>query len=211
MLVIDHQGTFYRYWNIFHVLCCLSSSYIYGYNAAFKATTRDIEIWIYEGIFVFAIIIEFFVDYIKPGTGANGVRVTDHFLIAKRYFYKGFLYDLFPCIPFYMLPMEHAHMLYMVKVIRLIIGLKLLDVAAIMKYYKKFSMNRLQRIIDKDPNMAENIEIDQTHITYILVTNLTLKTIKLLITILTFCYFTGIIWVIICNVNYHYYDGIETY
>ena len=35
-LIIDHKGAFYRYWKIFYVACCLTSCFLYGFNAAFK-------------------------------------------------------------------------------------------------------------------------------------------------------------------------------
>ena len=78
-IIINHKGQFYRGWYIFYVLCCFSSSYIYGYLAMFGSHDLlfSTTSYVYEAIFIIAIGIEFITDFPKKGTGSTGLCVRD--------------------------------------------------------------------------------------------------------------------------------------
>ena len=61
MILIDHDGSFYKIWKAFHVLCCLSSSFMYGYLSCFRNVSPEfytLDI-MFESIFLISMIIEF--------------------------------------------------------------------------------------------------------------------------------------------------------
>ena len=64
---------------------------------------------------------------------------------------------------------------------------------------KKISFSRLERMIDQDPELAENQDIDNNNIELLMKIGYGLKTLKLAITIFNISYFMGIIWLIYCD------------
>jgi len=76
MLVIDHTGTFYKYWYIFISICNITSSYNYCFYAAFR--DEGIYDWLsgnfYEVFFFVDIIIHFLLDFKTSPTAQSNVR-----------------------------------------------------------------------------------------------------------------------------------------
>ena len=62
-MIIDHNGTFIHFWNPFHVFCCLTSSYMYGYKACFRDDIDGMWIILFETVFLTSMLIEFFTDF----------------------------------------------------------------------------------------------------------------------------------------------------
>ena len=56
----------------------------------------------------------------------------------------------------------------MVKMLRLIKGFSLFDVHDMMKHVKRYYHGKTQNIIDYDPELAENKDVDNTNIGRIL-------------------------------------------
>ena len=147
MILIDHNGYFYKWWKAFHVLCCLSSSFMYGYLSCFRNVspvfyTLDI---MFESIFVISMIIEFITDFKERnenGVGSNSQSVKSLELIAKRYVFEGnFRYDLIPLIPFQLLLLtggRYFHLFYLIKISRIFTGLRFFNVPKIMEFIKDY-------------------------------------------------------------------------
>ena len=166
-IIISHNGKFYKAWYIFYVLCCFSSSYIYGYLAMFghdgnRDNTLETTTYVYEAIFIIAIGIEFITDFPKKGTGTNGVNVRDLSIIATKYFKGNFAFDVFPLIPFERIPWDHSRVFYLTKVVRIILGFKILNVGSMMESIKAINKKKLDKIIEEDPIAAEDNIKDQT-------------------------------------------------
>jgi hypothetical protein len=64
---------------------------------------------------------------------------------------------------------------------------------------KSYYMNQSKKIILTDPVLASNTNIDFNKIEDLLLISYTLKTLKLVITIMNISYFTGIFFLIICE------------
>lgn len=60
---------------------------------------------------------------------------------------------------------------------------------------------KLERIIQNDPDLAENSDLDNNNIMLILMISYFFKTFKLVIIILTVSYFIGIMWFIFCDLT----------
>jgi hypothetical protein len=82
---------------------------------------------------------------------------------------------------------------------RVIKGMSLLDVHEIMKWIKNKYIKRVQYIIETDIELANDCDIDNTGIGEILVFSYTLKTCKLVIVILLTSYFTGVMFLVLCE------------
>jgi len=70
-----------------------------------------------------------------------------------------------------------------------------------MRQVKLLLNKKLERIIQNDPELAENSEIDNNNIMLILMISYFFKTFKLVIIILTVSYFIGIFWFIFCDLT----------
>jgi len=68
--------------------------------------------------------------------------------------------------------------------------------------FKKFSVYKMETMIQEDPELADNKLNDNNNIVYLIKINYGLKTLKLVIMILSAAYFIGMIWIIICTINY---------
>ena len=80
--------------------------------------------WIVEGFFFLSMVQEFFVSFENPNV--KGVQIKAVEQIALRYVKGEFLQDLIPLIPLqaFELPHHLERLFYVVKVMRLVVGLK---------------------------------------------------------------------------------------
>lgn len=60
---------------------------------------------------------------------------------------------------------------------------------------------RMERIMKLNPNVGEDKDEDHNNIEGLMVTGYILKTLKLVIVILNFSYFLGMIWLIFCEIT----------
>ena len=73
------------------------------------------------------------------------------------------------------------------------------NVQLFMHEVKKISFSRLERLIEREPKLAENQDIDNNNIELLMKIGYGLKTLKLAIAIFNISYFMGIIWLLFCD------------
>jgi hypothetical protein len=66
---------------------------------------------------------------------------------------------------------------------------------------KKIYQEKLELIIETNPTLAENMDIDNNNITKIIIIHFILNTIKLIIIISNLSYFIGFSWYIFCDIT----------
>jgi len=117
-----------------------------------------------------------------------------------RYLQTKFIYDLLPLIPFnWIFSFKYSHLLYAIKVIRLLDTFELLDTSKFMSHIKKFYENRLKKVCEID-ELANNIDLDQNKIMTVIMISYIFKTFKLVIIIFQVSYFLGIFFYIYCSI-----------
>lgn len=105
MFIVDHQGTFYKWWYRFISLCRITSAYNYCIYAAYRRETYNfVSGNIYEVFFIFDILINLFLDFKKSPSDIDHVR--DAQKSATRYVEGNFIWDFIPLIPFQLLKLE---------------------------------------------------------------------------------------------------------
>ena len=146
--------------------------------------------------------LEFLLEF-KPEDQYNKVRdITE---IAKRYIKSRFLVDAIAMIPFNQFFKEpqpkNVKLFFIIKIIRIQKGFHLLSSNSFMRQVKLLLNKKLERIIQNDPELAENSDLDNNNIMLILMISYFFKTFKLVIIILTVSYFIGIFWFIFCDLT----------
>ena len=71
-----------------------------------------------------------------------------------------------------------------------------------MRHIKDLFKARLQRIIDDEPELADNSDLDNNNIMTILMISYFFKTFKLIVVIVTISYFMGMLWYIFCDLTF---------
>ena len=95
---------------------------------------------------------------------------------------------------------NNSRVFFLVKCFRLKETFAILDTAKIMKHVKHYYGNKLNKIVE-DPELAENIFIDQNKIMNIIIISYLIKTIKLVVLIFLVSYFLGICFYIFCDIT----------
>jgi hypothetical protein len=152
----------------------------------------------FESLFAVSIVLRFFVDYYEEG---KQFPVRDLTAIAKNYLKTGFVFDFIPLIPLQELPLPrgYARFFYIIKVMRLFNGFKLLNVEHIMDYIKKFYKSKVDRMIQSEQAIGEDIVRDNNNIRTLLVIKYIIRLAKLFYIIVSICYFLGATWYIYCE------------
>lgn len=116
------------------------------------------------------------------------------------------MYDFIAIIPFHWIIDMTAkrgnhrwNTLFLIKIIRIRKVNAIFNVQLFMTEVKKISYSRLERMIEHDPDLAENQDIDNNNIELLMKIGYGLKTLKLAIVIFNISYFMGIIWLIYCD------------
>jgi len=91
---------------------------------------------------------------------------------------------------------------YLIKTIRLYIGLDFLDPSAIVQTLQHFNQRRLRSMIEKKDWRSVDTDRDHTHGSTLLLAGYVLRVLKYTIMILTTCYFLGCFWHIYCVEEY---------
>ena len=165
--IISANNKFYLYWKTINTFSCLTSSYIYAYMAAFERSSKSEELMmannVYEIIFIISMLLMFFVDYCEEG---SNIPVEDFTKIVKRYLKSQFLYDFVPILPLQELPLGGMERLfYLPKIIRLRTGIAMFDVPMIISKVKYFNKKKIDKIIETDKELAEDVIQDNNNIT----------------------------------------------
>lgn len=92
-------------------------------------------------------------------------------------------------------------MWYIIKIVRIQKGYHLLSSNTFMRQVKMLFSKNLERIIQNEPELAENSDLDNNNIMLILMISYFFKTFKLVIIILTVSYFIGMVWYIYCDLT----------
>lgn len=78
-----------------------------------------------------------------------------------------------------------------------------------MRHIKDLFKARLQRIIDDEPELADNSDLDNNNIMTILMISYFFKTFKLIVVIVTISYFMGMLWYIFCELTHIPLDELD--
>lgn len=167
----------------------------------------------FESIFIISIIKKFITEYTADG---EIMPERDIMKIYDRYLKTEFLRDFIPIFPItFILDMsykKYGRIFYLIKIIRLTKGLKFFNVQQTMDYFKRKHEVKVLAQIDKDPALEENLNVDQNNIDYFFNLHYLLKIFKLFLMIMNVSYFTGIIWLIFCQVTHdisHAYGEVK--
>jgi hypothetical protein len=133
----------------------------------------------------------------------SNTNVRDIAQISMRYLKSDFASDFVPLIPFNWIGIfrfQNCRVFFLIKCYRLKETFDLLDTAKIMKHVKRFYGNKLNKVVE-DPELAENIDIDQNKIMTIILVSYMFKILRLIILIILVSYFLGIVFYIICDIT----------
>mmetsp|Transcript_8274 Transcript_8274/g.12665 ORF Transcript_8274/g.12665 Transcript_8274/m.12665 type:complete len:275 (-) Transcript_8274:174-998(-) len=186
-----------------HTFSCLTSCYFYAFIAAFGLPSRgeflNTAYVAYESIFTISIVLNFFVEYQPDG---SSFPVRDLFLVAKKYFRGTFIWDLVPLLPLQMLDLNgYERLFFIIKIMRLVIGFRIFSVPKIMALIKGFYKQRMEQLIETNPQIAEDTIMDQNNISLLIKINNAMKIMLLVMIILNTSYFLGFFWYIVSDLN----------
>jgi hypothetical protein len=184
-------------------MICIISSYIYAYITAFRipkpGSSMAILDIVFDIIFAMDMCVQFLLEF-KPEDQYNKVR--DLTEIAKRYIKGQFAIDVIALIPFSsFFNGQQRKLWYIIKIVRIQKGYHLLSSNTFMRQVKMLFSKNLERIIQNEPELAENSDLDNNNIMLILMISYFFKTFKLVIIILTVSYFIGMVWYIYCDLT----------
>lgn len=159
---------------------------------------------IIEGIFLVDLGFEFILEYTDEATN---MPVRDIATISLRYLKGGFIEDAIPLIPWnWFVKFKYSRIFFLIKCFRLKETFDLLDTGKFMKQVKRIFEKKLDKICD-DPELANNINMDQNKIMTIILFGYLFKTLKLVIVIFMVSYFLGIVFYIFCDIT----DDFQVY
>jgi hypothetical protein len=147
--VINPHSMVYRLFRSLVVLCCLASSFVYAFYAAFRndvdndpsqendpileIENLDLIQYVFEGIFLVDMLLKFILEYKDDFTSSHVHQVRDVSMISLRYLKTKFAYDLIPLIPFNMVfHFRYSRVFYLVKCMRLLDTFQVLDTGKFM-------------------------------------------------------------------------------
>jgi hypothetical protein len=89
-----------------------------------------------ESIFALDCILKFFSEYVDD---QSDITIRDHGLIGQRYLKQGFMIDIIPLIPFFVVfKFKYARLLYLLKLFRILAILQMIDTKKFMDKVKEF-------------------------------------------------------------------------
>ena len=138
-------------------------------------------------------------------------KIRNHFQIATKYIKGRFFLHLLCLIPFNLIFMlkdvedkPNLKFFFLIKILRLYEGMEIFNESEIKTYVKQLLAIRLKRIIEHKPHLANDQTSDNSKISALIIIKHVIKTIKMLILILTLSYFIGIFWLMLCELEYKY-------
>jgi len=145
-------------WKLFHIICCVLSSYLYAYIAGggddgIEKTTDYpfVMTSFFETVFTISILLNFVTAYTPEGSSH---LITSHGKICRRYLEQGFLLDFFTWVPFVFFFNNsrnyYYRMFYLIKIIRIMEGLKIFDVGEMMDIVKERTTQNTLKKIEED-------------------------------------------------------------
>jgi hypothetical protein len=73
-------------------------------------------------------------------------------------------------------------------------------------YYQNLNFDHIQKMIDSNDPTANDMLMDHTKITFVLMLQGVLRTIKLAVIILNLSYFIGILWFVFCEAERDFFN-----
>lgn len=224
-VVIDHNSERYLMFNFFVTFCCLVSSYIYVYMAAHRIQMESSEdplsptvflVYFFEGVFALDIGVNCLLSFEQTSQYGTYIE-TSVGAIASHYLYSTFYKDFLPIIPFQLTPLANRRgtLFYLIKLLRLAKGFKLLDVVYLMKKIKAIYKQRGRNLIRNEPDKANDTVHDHNKVLQQMAIGYVLKIAKNVIIIANFSYLLGMFWYIMCVLiedvgGYHYASATES-
>lgn len=83
-------------------------------------------------------------------------------------------------------------------------GLQVFNVQMLMEKVKNILQKRYQENLDQDENFGDNLDIDNTNIDFLYNMSFFFKTIRLIMIIINFSYFFGMMWLTYAQVINYY-------
>ena len=157
--------------------------------------------YVFEFFFLLSIVLKFTTSYVIQG---ETVVIKSHSKIAKRYLQDDFILDLIPLFPIQLIflsVIRNGKLFYLLKCIRVIKVAKIFDIGALFKTIQTAMKNRNQRLIEESPEVGEDFNIDHNNIKSLMFIKYVFKLVKLLLIIVNISYFSGMFFLIFCEVT----------
>jgi hypothetical protein len=129
--------------------------------------------------------------------------------IIIHYLMTDFMWDFIPLLPFQLFTMKNKreNLFFLIKLLRLRKGMKMLDVSMLKFYIKKGLINRMERRIDRDDHFANNMIESMNPVESLMFSGYMLKSLQLTILLVNISYIMGMLFFILCEaIQDFYYD-----
>lgn len=206
MIILDQNSVFCLIWNFIEVICCVLSSYMYAYMAAFGIRNSDLTInsdlrvtdIFFFIVFTISIIMNFLRDFVPEG---ETQACKDLRKIAIRYLHGQFLLDLIAWVPFQFILDFNEHpllnSLYAIKIVRLRNGLQYLNISYLMGHVKRVQKYFTDYKLERQPTLAENMHVDNNGILQLIKINQGLRVSFLVGQIFNISLMSALAWLIL--------------
>lgn len=149
--------------------------------------------------FLISMFLKFITDFIPDGETEPTKDLKE---ISKRYLNNEFLVDFITILPLTL--MFELKILYLLKTIRVINGIKMFNVGLILSNIKERSKRRREKLIKEDPAFAEDQSNDNNEITALMCTKNILRIVKLVVLLFNISYFVAMFWLLFSDVTMTY-------
>jgi hypothetical protein len=119
--------------------------------------------------------------------------------------------DLIPILPLQFLRLKNnrERLFFLLKVIRIFKGTKMLSQRKLMRVIKERQLQYITKRCEWDDEFANDIFNQRNQMEAILFTSYGLKTLELTIVLMHFSYMLGMFWLIMCEVVEDFYHGVN--
>ena len=140
----------------------LISPYVYAWYTVFESPEIGSVMFdamiTFELYFLFNIVFTFFVEYDVDGQILPERNLPN---IARNYLRNGFLIEVLPTLPLQFLPLGgDENRLYIIKLVRIVNGISLLDASKIYEGLTVYNMRRIKNLIENDDFRANLMDYD---------------------------------------------------
>jgi hypothetical protein len=128
-----------------------------------------------------------------------------------HYLKTEFFWDFIPILPFQLLtlPRRRENLFFLIKLLRLRKGFKILDVTKLKGYFKYVINSRMERRLEWDEGFANNMLENKNPVQTLLFTGYFLKTLQLTIIIVNLSYIIGMLFFIMCEFNQDFIYDVD--
>lgn len=187
-------------------MACITTPYYYAWIAlnGYEKEEKSYMITtiIFEFMFASHILFNFLTEYVPDG---EIVPIRELEVIGNRYLSSEFLVDFIPTFPitFFLNNSNKTYwrLFFLIKIMRLHKGIKVYDVEKMMDILRKVNKKQVMKKIENDPSLIENLDLDLNNIDLLFSVRYLLKIFRLFLMIVNVAYFTGVIWMIGCQIT----------